>query len=268
MVFFRFIAQDVSAIITRFGAANRVRGPGLVFYIPIIESVQNMYVVPLQQFFDIKAKTVDDVSVNIRVGLRYKVERERAAQAWFSLVNPINHFDSVITNVVRSFTQNTTLDELYRTDSLRNNATVSSFLDAHAYKFLGLEVVNIEPDSKVVQAMNAVNASQRLALATKIDADARYIAHVRDAESDARAAELKGQGMAAQRDAILSGWNATVTKICSDLDLHPKDVLSFALSSQRLDTMKDLSSSPATKTVFFDASGKTLVEDIVRAKEA
>lgn len=64
-------------------------------------------------------------------------------------------------------------------------------------------IVDIEPDERVKQAMNEINAAARLRVAANEKAEAENILPIKKAEGEAKAKYLSGLGIARQRQAIV-----------------------------------------------------------------
>lgn len=120
----------------------------------------------------------------------------------------------------------------------------------------GFQIVNtlitdIEPAAKVKAAMNDINAAQRLRLAAYEQSEADKIRIVKAAEADAEAKYLAGQGIARQRQAIISGLRESVQAFQTEVsDVNSRDVMELLLITQYFDTLKDIGASARGTTVF------------------
>ena len=70
----------------------------------------------------------------------------------------------------------------------------------------------LQPDAKVLAAMNQNEAQRRMRMAAQEKAEADKILVVKAAEADAEAKELSGQGVARQRRAIVDGLKESVVQ--------------------------------------------------------
>lgn len=87
--------------------------------------------------------------------------------------------------------------------------------------------------------MNDINAAQRLRLAAYEQSEAEKIRIVKAAEADAEAKFLAGQGIARQRQAIISGLRESVQTFQSEVsDVNSRDVMELLLITQYFDTLK------------------------------
>ena len=80
----------------------------------------------------------------------------------------------------------------------------------YGYEILQTLVTDIEPAANVKAAMNDINAAHRQRVATLERAEAEKLQIVKAAEADAEAKFLAGQGIARQRQAIVSGLRDSV----------------------------------------------------------
>merc|ERR1711983_473763 len=67
-----------------------------------------------------------------------------------------------------------------------------------------------EPDMRVKNAMNEINASKRLKYAVAEKAEGEKILEVKSAEAEAEAKYLSGVGVAKQRKAIVDGLRTSI----------------------------------------------------------
>ena len=71
-------------------------------------------------------------------------------------------------------------------------------------------VTDIDPDHKVKEAMNEINAAQRMRVAATEKGEADRILKVKAAEAEAQSKALQGKGIADQRRAIVEGLRESV----------------------------------------------------------
>lgn len=89
--------------------------------------------------------------------------------------------------------------------------------------------------------MNEINAAQRLRLAAYEQSEAEKIRVVKAAEADAEAKYLAGQGIARQRQAIMSGLQESVTAFETAVsEVNSRDVISLMLLTQYFDALRDI----------------------------
>ena len=78
-------------------------------------------------------------------------------------------------------------------------------MDDFGYGIVKALVTDIDPDHKVKEAMNEINAAQRLRVAAAEKGEADRILKVKAAEAEAQSKALQGKGIADQRKAIVDG---------------------------------------------------------------
>lgn len=93
-------------------------------------------------------------------------------------------------------------------------------------------ILDIEPDARVKQAMNEINAAARLRVAANEKAEAEYILPKKKAEGEAKAKYLSGLGIARQRQAIVEGLRDSVLDFSVNVPgTTAKDVTDMVLAS-------------------------------------
>lgn len=103
--------------------------------------------------------------------------------------------------------------------------------------------------------MNEINAAQRMRLAAYEQSEADKIRVVKAAEADAEAKYLAGQGIARQRQAIMSGLRESVQAFQTEVtEVGSRDVLSLMLLTQYFDAIKEVGTSGHTSTLFIPSN--------------
>lgn len=100
-------------------------------------------------------------------------------------------------------------------------------------------ITDLQPDSKVMSAMNEINTQKRQRAAAQERAEAEKILIVKNAEAEAISQEKSGEGVAAMRSAITDGCKESIAEITDSVGLAPRDVVHMMLVTQYLDTLKD-----------------------------
>lgn len=112
-------------------------------------------------------------------------------------------------------------------------------MSGFGFQIIQTLITDIEPAAKVKAAMNEINAAQRLRLAAYEQSEGEKIRVVKAAEADAEAKYLAGQGIARQRQAIMSGLRESVQSFQTEVtEVNSRDVLSLMLLTQYFDTIK------------------------------
>jgi len=248
------VAQQTSALVERFGKFSRIAKPGLNWKIPFIESVIGRVNLKIQQLdVQIETKTKDNVFVNVMVSVQYFVLPDRVYQAFYSLNNAKGQITSFVFDVVRAEVPRITLDNVFeRKDDIaiavKNELT--DVMDDFGYGILKALVTDIDPDAKVKEAMNEINAAERLRHAATEKGEAEKILKVKQAEAEAESKALQGKGIANQRKAIIEGLRESVDDFQKSIPgSSPQDVMNLVLVTQYFDTMKEVAASSQTNTI-------------------
>ncbi len=272
--FFRFIQTATTGIVQTFGKSTRTVGPGLRFFIPFIQKVTPISNRLQQDAFTFEVKTKDNVFTKLGLAIQYRIEPQNTEKAFFSLEDPNKQIDSYIENVVRAKVPKMRLDELFESqdDICTDVLTCLSYkMRTHGYSIENTLVTEIDPASDVKDAMNKINATERLKEAAKNEADANYIRVVKQAEADRDRKRLQGEGISQQRLAILSGYEKGIANMSGHLQLTSKDIIDFVMRTQHLDTIEAIGRSDNTKTIFVNHTPEgietKLKDSFIQAKE-
>ena len=166
-LFFFTVDQQERAIVERFGKFVRVASPGLQKKSPFVERVAGSMSLQVEQLnTDIETKTKDNVFVVVKLAIQYMVGAEDAKvkDAFYKLDNPEAQMTSFALDVVRSHIPTMNLDEAYAdADTIAKHiqTTLQQQMATYGYEIIKALVTNIEPDQKVKDAMNNINAASR-----------------------------------------------------------------------------------------------------------
>ena len=166
-LFFFTVEQQERAIVERFGKFVRVGTPGLQTKTPFVERVAGKMSLQVEQLnADIETKTKDNVFVHVQLAVQYKVgpDQQQVQDAYYKLDNPEVQMQSYAFDVVRSHIPSMDLDEAYAdadTIAMHIQETLHRQMAEYGYEIVKALVTNIEPDQRVKDAMNNINAAQR-----------------------------------------------------------------------------------------------------------
>ena len=273
-MFFKFIQSSNSAIVQTFGRYTKTVGPGLRLYVPFIQKMTPISHRLQQNKFRFEVKTRDDVFTQLELAVQYKVEEKNAALAYFSLDNPIEQMDAYIENVVRAKVPTMSLNELFESQDDICSAvakTIGPKMNAHGITIDNTLVTDVDPSKDVKDAMNKIQTSERLKAAAKNEADAHYIKEFRQAEADRDRKRMQGEGIAQQRQAIMSGYQNGIQNMSKHLNLDAKEIINLVMNTQHLDTLETIGKSPNTKTLFLNHDPKNqnqFQQSLLQSKEA
>lgn len=201
------VKQQTEAIIERFGKFKRVCSPGLHIKIPVIDRIAKKVERRIQQLdLVVETKTKDNVFVSIPVSVQFQVQD--SAASFYSLSNPNQQITSYVFDRVRSSLSQLNLDEAFSSkDTIAQEIEISlgEQMARYGFKIVNSLVTDINPDQRVRESMNSINAAQREREAAIQLAEADKIKLVKQAEADAESKRLQGEGIALQRRAIVEG---------------------------------------------------------------
>ena len=134
-------------------------------------------------------------------------------------------------------------------------AELSQVMDDFGYGIVQTLVTDIDPDAKVKEAMNEINAAQRMRVAASEKGEADKIIQVKSAEADAASKALSGKGIADQRRAIVEGLRESVNEFQRTIEgTSAADAMNLILMTQYFDTLKDLGNASKTNTILIPHS--------------
>jgi regulator of protease activity HflC (stomatin/prohibitin superfamily) len=258
-VFFFTVEQQERAIVERFGKFVRVAGPGLQTKTPFVERVSGRMSLQVEQFnSEIETKTKDNVFVHVKLAVQYKVgaESQQVQDAYYKLDDPEVQIQSYAFDVVRSHIPSMDLDEAYAdADTIAQHIqeTLHSQMAEYGYEIVKALITNIEPDQRVKDAMNNINAAQRNQVAASAQGDAQKTLTVKKAEGEKETMRLEGEGVASQRKAIAEGLSESLD-IIRQQGLDPREAMALVALTQYTDMIRSLGEGSQTNTILLPHS--------------
>jgi regulator of protease activity HflC (stomatin/prohibitin superfamily) len=260
------IPNDRIAVITKCGKFDHLAYPGfLCLPVPCVCSKAGEVSLRIQESSVIcETKTKDNVFVSVQLAIQFEVIREKIFEAFYSLQNPMVQINAYVFDVVRSTVPKMLLDDVFESkDEIADQVKQSLAKTMNEFGFFIHQVLvtDINPNPRVRDAMNEINASRRLRMAAAERAEAEKILAVKQAEAEAESKHLQGQGIARQRKAIVDGLRDSVGDFQDSLSgMNAKDILELVLLTQYFDTVKDIGCSGKANAVFVSNSGGTSQE--------
>ncbi|HTX31607.1 MAG TPA: SPFH domain-containing protein [Solirubrobacteraceae bacterium] len=258
-LFFFTVEQQERAIVERFGKFVRVAGPGLQTKTPFVERVAGRVSLQVEQLnAQIETKTKDNVFVVVRLAVQYRAgaSDEQVQDAFYKLDDPEVQMQAYAFDVVRSHIPSMDLDEAYAdADTIAKHIqdTLHSQMAEYGYEIVKALIVNIEPDQRVKDAMNNINASQRNQVAAAAQGDAQKTLAVKKAEGERETMRLQGEGVAAERKAIAEGLHESL-EIIAQHGLDPKEAMALVALTQYTDMVRALGEASNTNTILLPHS--------------
>jgi regulator of protease activity HflC (stomatin/prohibitin superfamily) len=265
------VQQQTIAVVQRMGKFHRQAGPGLHAKLPLIDEVLariSLRVVQLD--VKIETKTEDDVFVQLVVAVQYFVLPDKVYDAVYKLDDAKSQITSFVFDVVRAQVPKIKLDDLFaKKDEIADTVEreLSQVMHGFGYGILKALVTDLEPDARVKEAMNEINAAQRMRLAATEKGEAERILKVKSAEGDAQSKALQGRGIADQRKAIVEGLRDSVGEFQRAVaGTTAKDVMNLVLMTQYFDMLKEVGASSRSNAIMIPHSpgGLSSVMDQMR----
>lgn len=202
----------------------------------------------------VETKTKDNVFIQMTVAVQYVVLKEKIYEAFYKLTSPTHQINSFVFDAVRSQVPKLTLDEVFEEKEEiadRVLEQLAAQMSEFGFRILQTLVIDLDPDEKVKNAMNEINANRRLRIAAQEKAESDKILLVKRAEAEAESKYLQGNGVARQRRAIVEGLRESVHDFTDRVDgIGPKDVLELVLVTQYFDTLKEVGLHSTNNTMF------------------
>lgn len=259
------VNQQTAVILQRFGKFARVAQPGLNFRIPLIETIAGRLNLRVQQLdVKVETKTEDNVFVHVIVAVQYHVLPEKVYDAYYRLANANQQITAFVFDVTRARVPRIKLDDLFEkkdeiADAVKNE--LSHVMYDFGYGIVKALVTDIEPDHTVKEAMNAINAAQRMRIAATEKGEADRILKVKAAEAEAQSKALQGKGIADQRRAIVDGLRESVDEFQKSVSgTTAQDVMNLVLMTQYFDTLKEIGATSVSNTILIPHSPGTLTD--------
>ncbi len=259
------IRQQTSGAIERFGRFMRISHSGLNVKIPFVERVARVLDLRIQQMVvKVETKTKDNVFVRMHIAVQYFVLEKNMVDAFYKLSNPMAQIESHVLDIVRGQVPKMHLDDVFENKDAIALSVKNDLRDSMTDFGFGIQttlVTEIDPDQKVKDAMNDINAAQRERIAANERGEAERIILVKKAEADAQSKELQGKGLANQRRAIVDGLQQSVELFQKAVPgTSAEDVMKLVLMTQYLDTLKEIGAHGKSNTIFLSHSPGTLNE--------
>lgn len=255
------VKQKNAVIIERLGKFNKVSKAGLHIKIPLIDSISGKINLRVRELpVEVETKTKDDVFVKIVVSVQFYVidTIDGIRDSFYELNNPEQQIQSYVFDSIRSEVPLMELDDVFAQKekiaiAIKNE--LSDTMKQFGFDFIKALVTDIDPDAKVKQSMNEINAAKRMKEAAREEAAAAKIRVVAAAEADSESKRLAGEGIAKQRIAIANGLKESVEEVKLAMEDHvtSQDVMNMLFMTQHYETVSKLSENN-TSTIFMPYS--------------
>lgn len=260
------VDQQDRALVENWGKFSHTLDAGLKFIVWPVQSIAGKISIQIQQLdLKVETKTKDNVFVEVAVSVQYKVFENKIREAFYELSNPRQQIEAYVYDVVRSEVPTLDLDDAFVSkDQVSRNVAVRlrEVMGQYGFQIMSALVTDIEPDRRVKDAMNEINASKQYIAASRNKAEGDKILMVKAAEADAQSKYLSGCGVARQRAAIVEGLRDSIHDFSETVgDTTPHDVMELLLLTQYFDMLKDVGVHNTSSAVFLPKSTDSTVRD-------
>ena len=132
---------------------------------------------------------------------------------------------------------------------------IAQSMAEYGYNIIKALITDIDPDHKVKDAMNRINAAKRDREAAEEEGEAQKIIIVKQAEAEAESKRLSGEGIAQQRLEIVRGFKESVEDFKKSLDtVTHEEIMQFVLMTQYFDTIKDIGANSKNSSILMPHS--------------
>ena len=253
------VREASAAVIERFGKFQSIRVSGLSLIIPFIDRKAATVNLRVQQLdVTVETKTLDNVFVNLQVSVQYQVRKEYVKEAYYSLDNAKNQIASYVFDDVRAEVPKLELDDVFAKKediAIAVQTNIAQSMAEYGYNIIKALITDIDPDHKVKDAMNRMNAAKRDREAAEEEGEAQKIIIVKQAEAEAESKRLSGEGIAQQRLEIVRGFKESVEDFKKSLDtVTHEEIMQFVLMTQYFDTIKDIGANSKNSSILMPHS--------------
>lgn len=238
--------QKEANLIERLGKFKSIRRAGLSLIIPFIDRVAYKQDLRINELtVDIETITKDKVSVHIRVAVQYYIKDNEVSikNSAYELSDFRNQIRSYVFDEIRAEVPRKELDEVFENKEDIEKAVklgLSEAIEKYGFIIQNALVVDIDPDPNVKDAMNRINAATRDKIAAAEEGEAAKIRKVKAAEAEADSKRLQGQGIADQRNAIIKGFEESISAFGQNTNIDQKEIMNFVILTQYYDTMREM----------------------------
>lgn len=260
----KIIKPNTVGVVLFLGKTGRILREWINVIIPLLESIRRQSLALINLSVKVDGITKDNVktSVNINVIYRVKADDTSIIDSLFKNSNVVQTITSLTEEQLRARIFEFSHEEIFGKrseigDEIKETLCIK--MAEFGMELDSVQVVDIQLDQKVVDAMNNVVASQKNKAATITEAEGSKQGQILSAEGDKEVKKLLGEGMALQREAIAKWFKNSIGEIKeTDKSLTGKDILDFLLNSSRIETLERVGQNNA-KIIYINENleGKT-----------
>jgi regulator of protease activity HflC (stomatin/prohibitin superfamily) len=202
--------------------------------------------------------------VYLQVSVQYQVVPQKVEFAFYSLENPHQQIASYIFDEVRAAVPKNDLDDVFEKKddiavAVKHN--IAEQMSNYGFQIIKALITDINPDTKVKEAMNRINAARRDKIAALEEAEGHKIKVVKAAEAEAESKRLSGKGIAEQRLEIVHGFRTSIEEFQKNLNtVSHAEVMQFMLMTQYFDMLNNIGSNGKNSSIIVPHSPASLKE--------
>jgi len=258
-------------ILQNCGKFIRVLGPGFTcFPWPCYNLSGTVSTKQQQLHFTEEAKTRDDTFVKLTFSVIFYIDAKDVELNYYCTTDSIGQIQSFIRDSIRTMIPSIALNDLFLekqkiSSHLQDDLTKK--MASMGYNITDVLLLDINPDQSIKDAMNRITTSKRSREAATFEAETEYIIAVKKAEAEAQAKRLQGEGVAAQRKAIVTGMRESVDTMSKSINVPPEDTMKYTMLTQYFDVLKDIGTSDNKAVIFIphNPSSVTSYADQIKA---
>lgn len=247
------VDQQTVRMITRFGKYARTAAAGLNVKLPFIEAKSRPLSLRTEQHIvKVESITKDKVTVTLEISVQSRVIPAKAYEAFYKLTDPAKQIESYVFDAVRSKVPEMELDQVFQNKGEIAGAVETELkqdMAEYGFEIQRALVTEITPSQKVVEAMNDINAAQREQIAANARGEANKTLVIKQAEAEAAQKKLRGEGVAAEREAIANGIKNSLETIKA-AGVPIDEVLRILMTAQGFDAMRDMAATGKSTIIF------------------
>jgi len=265
---FYLVEQQSVRFVERFHRFVRIGTPGLNFKIPFIERVSSTFSLKIQELkIETETKTKDNVFVLLEVAVQYVPigdNYDSLVNSYYRLTDPRTQIRSFVDDAIRAHVPDLSLDDVFvqkNTVGDSIEAILRDRMGQYGYTIERVLLVDIRPDAKVQEAMNEINAAQRLREAAVQKAEAEKIVIVKNAEAQKESKILQGEGIAGERKAIVEGMREAIHDLAKQTGQSEAEAMQYVQFTQYTDMLREV--GKVGTTVIMPMSSNELLKSLM-----
>jgi regulator of protease activity HflC (stomatin/prohibitin superfamily) len=268
------VKQQTAVIIERLGKFLAIRNAGLHFKIPFIDRKAGSMNLRIQQLdVVVETKTKDNVFIEIKVSVQYKVMPEAIFSAFYKLDNATDQITAYVFDTVRAEVPKMKLDDVFEKKddiAIALRRELEEAMQEYGFTIIKALVTDINPDKEVKHAMNRINAAERQKIAAEYEGESERIRIVAKAKAEAESKHLQGIGIADQRRAIAKGLEDSVSML-NNAGINSQEASALIVITQHYDTLHSLGEHSNSNLILLPnspSSASNMLNDMVTSMVA